>query len=202
MCRLPNNAAISENRICSIFGVSRSPVRTALTRLVEDGVVDVFPQRGTFVALIKLKQLKESQFVRTAIEISLVREAARYWSPAHRAMAEANIQVQRQHALQGETWEFYADNEKFHALIAEAAGLKRIWTYIQGVKMVWGRIKHIANCVPVHVDKIISEHCAIIHDLNRNNKEAGALSMEAHMKSIDHAVDKLRPVHAHYFSDE
>ena len=103
MCRLPNDAAIGENRKCSIFGVSRSPVRTALTRLVQDGLVDVFAQRGIFVSLIKLKQLKESRFVCTAIEISLVREAARYWSPAHRAIAEANIQLQRQHPLQGET---------------------------------------------------------------------------------------------------
>src|SRR6187399_3214285 len=47
-CRLEPNEAISENRLCGLFGVSRSPVRTAITRLAEDGLIDIFPQRGTF----------------------------------------------------------------------------------------------------------------------------------------------------------
>src|SRR6185369_13463569 len=59
-CRLEPNEAISENRLCGLFGVSRSPVRTAITRLAEDGLIDIFPQRGTFVAPIKLRQVREA----------------------------------------------------------------------------------------------------------------------------------------------
>jgi DNA-binding GntR family transcriptional regulator len=59
-CRLEPNEAISENRLCGMFKVSRSPVRTAITRLAEDGLIDIFPQRGTFVAPIKLQQVREA----------------------------------------------------------------------------------------------------------------------------------------------
>ena len=82
-CRIVPNEAISENRLCGMFQVSRSPVRIALTRLAEDGLIDIFPQRGTFVAPIKMRQVIESQFARTALEIALVEVAARNLSLIH-----------------------------------------------------------------------------------------------------------------------
>src|ERR1700749_2521229 len=75
-CRLEPNEAISENRLCGMFHVSRSPGRTAITRLAEDGLIDIFPQRGTFVAPIKLKRVRDAQFARQALEMALVAEAA------------------------------------------------------------------------------------------------------------------------------
>ena len=68
---LPNEP-ISENRISALCGVSRSPVRAALARLVEDGLIEVFPQRGTFVSPIRLKAVREAQFVRAALELAVV----------------------------------------------------------------------------------------------------------------------------------
>ena len=79
-CRLAPNEALSENRICGMFGVSRSPVRIALTRLAEDGLIDIFPQRGSFVAPIRMKQVQESQFARAALEVALVEVAAEKWT--------------------------------------------------------------------------------------------------------------------------
>ena len=97
-CRLAPNEAISENRICGMFGVSRSPVRIALTRLAEDGLIDIFPQRGSFVAPIRMKQVQESQFARTALEMALVEVAAARWTAAHAAEAHANLADQKRHA--------------------------------------------------------------------------------------------------------
>jgi DNA-binding GntR family transcriptional regulator len=73
--------ALSENRIYSMFSVSRSPVRIVLTRLVEDGLIDILPQRGSFVAPINLTRVREGHFARVALEVALVREAGSHWSP-------------------------------------------------------------------------------------------------------------------------
>src|SRR3954463_6679959 len=75
-CRLEPHEAISENRLCGLFGVSRPPGGAAITRLAEDGLIDIFPQRGTFVAPIKLRQVREAQFARSAMEVALAAEAA------------------------------------------------------------------------------------------------------------------------------
>ena len=71
------NEAISENRVCGMFNVSRSPVRIALTRLVGDKLIDIFPQRGSFVSPIILQKVREGHFARVALELAVLKEAAK-----------------------------------------------------------------------------------------------------------------------------
>jgi GntR family transcriptional regulator, rspAB operon transcriptional repressor len=200
-CRIVPNEAISENRICGMFGVSRSPVRIALTRLAEDGLIDIFPQRGTFVAPIKMRQVVESQFARTALEIALVEVAARRWTPEHSREAHANIADQKRHAASAEAWEFYLDNERFHQMIARAADLEGVWKTVQSVKMLWDRIGHLANRVAGHREDIVAEHEAIVAALDRRDEKAAVKAMTAHLRSVFNAIARLRPLHEDYFVD-
>jgi DNA-binding GntR family transcriptional regulator len=200
-CRLAPNESLSENRICGMFGVSRSPVRIALTRLAEDGLIDIFPQRGSFVAPIRMKQVTESQFARTALEMALVKEAAKLWTNAHAAEAHANLEDQKRHAAEGDGWAFYLDNERFHQLIARAADLEGVWKTVQGVKMLWDRIGHLANRVPGHREDIIAEHEAIVAALDARNAPAAAKAMTLHLRSVFKAIARLRPLHEDYFTD-
>jgi DNA-binding GntR family transcriptional regulator len=201
-CRIVPNEAISENRICGMFHVSRSPVRIAVTRLAEDGLIDIFPQRGTFVAPIKMRQVIESQFARTALEIALVEVAARRWTPEHSRKAHANLDDQRRHAASGEAWEFYLDNERFHQMIARAADLEGVWKTVQSVKMLWDRIGHLANRVAGHREDIVAEHEAIVAALDRKDEKAAVKAMTAHLRSVFNAIARLRPLHEDYFTDE
>jgi GntR family transcriptional regulator, rspAB operon transcriptional repressor len=198
-CRIRPNEAISENRICGMFGVSRSPVRTAVTRLAEDGLISIFPQRGTFVAPIKLKDVRENQFARTALEVALVEEASRYWTKDHTTEIQTNLTLQKHHAANGDGWAFYIDNESFHRQIAHAARLGGVWNTVQSVKMLWDRIGHIANRMPGHMDVIIKEHTAIVEALDRNDGDAAITAMKVHLCSMFDAILRLRPLHADYF---
>ena len=58
------------------FGVSRTPVREALIRLADEGLIDIYPQAGTFVSRIDLAAVREAQFVRQALETAVAIEAA------------------------------------------------------------------------------------------------------------------------------
>jgi DNA-binding GntR family transcriptional regulator len=201
-CRLEPNEAISENRLCGMFDVSRSPVRTAITRLAEDGLIDIFPQRGTFVAPINLKQVREAQFARAALEVALAAAAARRWRDEFTREIKANLAIQVKHARSGDSWGFYLDNEGFHQLIARAAELEGVWATVQSVKMLWDRIGHIANRVPAHTAEIIAEHREIVEALERRSPKQAGAAMTRHLESVDHAIARLRPMHADYFVDE
>ncbi len=201
-CRLAPYAAISENRICGMFGVSRSPVRIAVTRLAEDGLIEIFPQRGTFVAPIKMQQVREAQFARAALEVALAAEAARHWSAQDSAEMRQNLAAQALHAKDGDSWSFFLDNESFHQIIARAARLRGVWTTVQSVKTIWDRIGHIANRVPAHTMEIIAEHQAIVRALDNRSPAEASAAMFAHMKSVDHAIARLQPLHAGYFVEE
>ena len=201
-CKLEPNEAISENRICGIFKISRSPVRTAITRLAEDGLIEIYPQRGTFVAPIKLKQVHEAQFARSALEVSLAEEAARHWTDQHSILIKANLELQAHHAQSGDGSAFFSNNESFHQLIACAAKLEGVWATVQSVKMLWDRIGHIANRESAHTCYIVAEHWAIVNALDQRHPQMAAEAMHQHLQSVNKTIARLRPLHASYFSDQ
>ena len=68
LARLPPGELLSENQQAQRLGVSRTPVREAIQRLVREGWVQVWPQRGSVVALMSLQRIRDALFVREAVE--------------------------------------------------------------------------------------------------------------------------------------
>jgi len=95
--RLMPGEKLSENELALRFGTSRAPVREALIRLAEDGLIDVLPQRGSFVSRISLKAMERARFVREALEVAIVRRAAEQGIPQDaREHAEACLEAQEE----------------------------------------------------------------------------------------------------------
>src|SRR3954451_17309728 len=69
-------AALDKTAICERLGLSRFPVSEALTRLQAEGLVEIQPQRGSIVSLIRLVDARENMFVRRAFEVEAVRSLA------------------------------------------------------------------------------------------------------------------------------
>src|ERR1700722_1687647 len=69
-------AAISEAEIALAYGVSRTPVREAILKLADDGLVEIFPQSGIYVSRIPLAALPEGIIIRKALEETTARLAA------------------------------------------------------------------------------------------------------------------------------
>src|SRR5215469_12547308 len=70
---LPPGAPLRKEEIAVSLGVSRAPVSEAIARLAEEGLVDVYPQHGSFVAPIRAADVRESLFIRTALETEAMR---------------------------------------------------------------------------------------------------------------------------------
>src|SRR3954463_4182054 len=73
---LPPGEPLSENELSQELGVSRTPVRESLILLREEGLVQVFPQFGSFVSLVDPTRVADAQFVREAIECASVADIA------------------------------------------------------------------------------------------------------------------------------
>ena len=114
---------ISEKVLAETLGISRTPVREALARLAGVGLMDIYAQRGSVVAPLRIEALKRSQFLRESVEVGLVTRAIS--SPQRIELVE---QLEREISLQ-ETLAFIQDHERFahsdelfHQYIAVAAG--------------------------------------------------------------------------------
>ncbi|MBM3605071.1 MAG: GntR family transcriptional regulator, partial [Alphaproteobacteria bacterium] len=62
-----------EKELCESFGVSRTPLREAVLRLAEHGLVTVAPQHGTFVSLISPRAVRLAHFLRENLEVPVIR---------------------------------------------------------------------------------------------------------------------------------
>src|SRR5437763_15417232 len=96
--RLRPRKKVSEAELALQLGVSRTPVREALIKLAEDRLVEILPQRGSFITPIRLHEVLEARFIREALEIAVVREAATGGRPAILGRLEALLAEQRKDA--------------------------------------------------------------------------------------------------------
>ncbi|MEC9368312.1 MAG: GntR family transcriptional regulator, partial [Pseudomonadota bacterium] len=102
---------IVERELTTQYGVSRTPVREAVLRLVEDRLVDVAPKSGTFVARIPLAVLREALVARCALEEVTVRAATEFASESRIMEMRAIIQRQQEMADSGNEEAFHLADE-------------------------------------------------------------------------------------------
>ena len=91
---------LDKGLICERLGVSRFPVSEALARLPAEGLVDILPQRGTSVSLVRVADVLEHMLIRRAIEAEAVRAARRHtpipsWSTSSTAASTSSAQPPR-----------------------------------------------------------------------------------------------------------
>lgn len=94
-CLIPPGTPLSEKEVSVRFDVSRQPVREAFIKLAENGLIQIRPQRGSYVNKISLSQVRNGCFVRQAIECAVVRRAASLINDNQCYLLEQNLHQQR-----------------------------------------------------------------------------------------------------------
>jgi DNA-binding GntR family transcriptional regulator len=85
--QIPPGAPIDEETLTGELGVGRTPVREAIRRLALEGLVVVYPRRGTFASAINITSLTDLTDVRTVLEAHAAKRAARLRDEDDRAAA-------------------------------------------------------------------------------------------------------------------
>ena len=198
--KLPPGTAISENRICRRIGVSRTPVRGAIIRLVEDGLIEVFPQKGSLVAPIKLSAVRDNHFIRKSLELAVLGLAAQAWAPQAAAATRQILANQAAALKAGDLEAFHALDEEFHRSFCTAAGLDGVWPTIQIAKARVDRVHRLAS-VQGRLPKVIVEHRAIVDALDAGDPERARASLDFHLERAPAIVETLIEKHERYFID-
>lgn len=185
--------------LCERFGTSRTPVREALIRLGEEGLVDILPQSGTFVSRIPLDAIPEAVLVRQALEGVTVEGAAARGGSAAAARLDAAIAAQRGLALRGDTRGFHEADEAFHEAIAQLAGHPNIWRLLRQVKVQLDRARRLTLPALGRMDQVIAEHAAIRDAVAAGDAGRARSAMTAHLGVVVPDVARLRDLHPDYF---
>lgn len=175
---------ISEKEIALQFGVSRTPVREAILKLVEERLVEIFPQSGTFVARIPVDELAEAMLVRSALEKTTVAFAAQHHCQKD-LLNLSHILDQQHAAAESENREAFHDaDEEFHQAIAIAAGFPNIWRVVTNVKYQIDRYRRLTLPAPGRMAKVISEHREVYNGIAANDPILATEAMEKHLAAL------------------
>lgn len=182
---------ISEQEISERLQVSRTPLREALVRLVEDGLAAVYPQFGTFVAPIRLEAVAEAQFIREHLECALIREAATRIDPRAVRLLRDNIDQQIRTARDGDHPLFYTLDEALHAGFAQASGRPGVWRLIQHGKAHLDRVRHLSLPIADQLPRLIEQHRAIVDALADGNAGRAETALRLHLREVFETARQL-----------
>src|SRR6201996_5768792 len=100
--------AISEAEIALSYGVSRTPVREAILKLSDEGLLEIFPQSGIIVSRIAVAALPEAIIIRKALEETTARLAAERATSSQILALRAILERQREADIAGNRDAFHA----------------------------------------------------------------------------------------------
>ena len=194
--------AISEAEIALSFGVSRTPVREAILKLADEGLIDIFPQSGIFVSRIPLAALPEAIIVRKALEETTAGMAAERATPSQIMNLQAIVQRQREADAASDREGFHQADEAFHAGIAEIAGYPGIWRLILQVKVHVDRYRRLTLPVAGRMTQVIAEHEPILGAIEAHDPAAARLAMETHLARLLHDISATRHTNPEFFDQQ
>lgn len=191
---------LSEADIARQLGVSRQPVREAFIKLSEAGLVEIRPQRGTFVRLISLREVENARFIREAIEVAIVRKAAMEATGSDVDALEALVEHQRGAAGLTDNVAFLHLDEQFHQQIARSAGCDDAWRVLEGLKAQMDRVRYLSLPEATPLGIIIEQHAAIVDAVRQGAPDAAEMAMRRHLSEILTSLPKIATQKSAYFT--
>ncbi len=174
---------LSVPRLAVRFGVSRSPVREAVQRLVQAGLAAQTPHRGSVVATVTAADLIPLYEVREVLEGLAARLAAAHATRADLAQLHAELHAHEQAVRRGDVRAHVEHDLAFHSTLRRAAGNAEL---IAALDRVQGQVT-IAMLAADHTSwpaKAIDEHRAILDTIVAADPEAAETAARAHIRRI------------------
>jgi DNA-binding GntR family transcriptional regulator len=182
--QLEPGARIDKIEICDRLGVSRQPVAEALAHLAEERLVVVEPQKGTYVARIRMADVVEAAFVRQALEVGVARQIAGDIDAATLERLERIVSYQAAAGKAKDTEEFYLFDVRFHATLFDRLAYRRAAEVVESCRAQTERIRRLFLPAASRATATVGEHQAIVKALAQRSPDAAAEAMRAHLESV------------------
>ncbi|WP_199052259.1 GntR family transcriptional regulator [Aquitalea sp. ASV15] len=204
ICRfeLEPGQLISEASLSATLGVSRTPVREAVARLAEQGLVEVLPQRGSRVLPLRRSDLEKSQFMREALETAMLRKVMAIPERHFLLMQlDKEITLQRTYLQVGDLERFYQSDEDFHRHIAMFAACGPIIEEIARVKVHMDRFRQLTVSSVEDLAMVITQHQAIRQTIAGTDSAAAEACLQQHLRRIFSFLEQAQGLFPQYFAE-
>ncbi|MBO8162107.1 MAG: GntR family transcriptional regulator [Brevibacillus sp.] len=197
--KLEPGLSISEKEISAMLNVSRTPVREAFVKLAQEELLEIYPQKGTFVSLIDLDHVEEARFIREHLERATVRVACEKISADSLLELETNLVMQQLCVNDKNYTKLFELDEEFHSTLAKGCGKERVWSVIQQTNLHLNRIRMLRLASNYNWDTILSQHREILNAIKERDPDKAEQVMKEHLTMVIAEQDELKKSYPNYF---
>ena len=193
---------LSRLTLRSEFGISQTPVRDALLRLQECGLVDIFPQYATRVSRIDIRHARQAQFLRLSIETEALRRLTAE-APSETADQLEEILRQQEQVANPATYDRFEELDRaFHRVLYKQAGVDLLWNLVRAQSVHLDRLRRLNLPMPGKLQSLISDHRAIAAAVREADVGRAVEAMQHHLSGTLSIVEQIRAEYPDYILDE
>jgi GntR family transcriptional regulator, rspAB operon transcriptional repressor len=192
--------ALSEQEIANELEMSRTPVREAFIRLAHENLLEIVPQKGTYVAKIDLEQVEESIFLRQTMENAVVELACKDFSQESIQRLQDCIDLQELCVKREDFARFFELDGSFHGIIYSSCGKSRIWKMLEQMSLNYNRVRML-NLLNGYYEmpKLFGQHEEIYFSIVNHDWETGKAIIRQHIGKALKDIEELKEKYPLYF---
>ncbi|MDR3222049.1 MAG: GntR family transcriptional regulator [Candidatus Accumulibacter sp.] len=192
--------AVSEIEMSKKFNVSRQPVREAFIKLGEEQLIEIRPQRGTYIRRISVKEVLEARHLREIIEVSVVREVVGKRTPALVKTLRALVARQKK-VRHGDNRTYLQLDDEFHRTLALHAGREYLWRVTEGIKAQMNRVRFLTVDSATPTQQLTGEHAGIVDAIEADDVKQAVRCMKQHLRTLTQSLSLMAIRYPEHFTE-
>lgn len=191
--KLSSGERLDERVLAETMGISRTPVRDAISRLANEGVVEHRPYQGAFVRHFSVQQIDDLYRVRKELESLAVLLAAERMTERDLKALEKTVNRCHRALTAGDVPAFERLDQEFHESLARCSGNEALISCLERLSLQIQLARHRANAAPDLPQRTTSERESILEALKARDGARAAQYMRDHIEDVQKALlEQLR----------
>lgn len=190
---------LSETEVARRFGVSRQPVRNAFTKLGNEELLVIRPQKATEVRGFSMDRVALARLVRLSVELEITRCAMSLWDADCEAKLGENLALQEQAIDRGDLAGFHALDYDFHRLICTLSNNPMAFEVILKSKQKVDRLCMLSLSKDTEARSLLEDHRDIAEGMASGDLEKAQNTIRRHLSRLEKTIEFIYETHPDYF---
>ena len=201
LCKLAPGQKLSARLLEESLGLGRTPVREALVRLGQEGLVSTIPQSGTYVSKISMQSAENALYMREHLECSVAMECCARIDQTGCETLEGILALQDKALRNRDSAAFYVHDNAFHKELYRIAGRDQVWDWVQSCNTDLQRFRWLRTQVEeLDWADIERQHIALYAAISNKDTHEAAYLTSAHLHLMSAEQDSVRAAFPCYFA--
>ena len=192
---LAPGTVLVRSELAEAFGLSQTPIRDALIKLGEEGLVQIFAQHATVVSRIDLAAATQAHLLRQSLELEIVERLA--CGEADAALeARLTDALARQEATgtltDADCVEFIEADQAFHQAMYVALGREALWALVRRQSGHIDRLRRLHLPEAGNIASVLAQHEQIAATIARREPSAARTAVREHLNDLLGRIDEIR----------